>query len=498
MKHQNKFFIESLHPLYEAVQCSGIFTDSKYFVDAVPKYSAEEIIAAYTAIKEDTSIDLKNFVETNFSLPAESVSEYSSAKKNITTHLNDLWEELKRTPAESGGTLIPLPHEYIVPGGRFREVYYWDSYFTMLGLLVSKKKSLVENMIDNFAYLINEAGFIPNGNRTYYLGRSQPPFFALMVNILAEEKGDAIFLKYQSAIEKEYQFWMKGAEQLNEKNTAIDHVVLPGANTVMNRYWDANTVPRPEAFAEDIHIAKASDNTPETVYRHIRAAAESGWDFSSRWFADSSNMATILTADLIPVDLNCLLLYMEETLQHIYQLQNDVERVQLFQIKIEQRKSAIQEYCWNENEGCYFDYNFVSKKQVVHFNLATVFPLFFNVATKEQATKVAALIQQKMLQPGGVVTTIYKTGQQWDAPNGWAPLQWMTYKGLKNYGFTTLAAQVKNNWLQNCEKVFAETGKMMEKYNVMDTTVSAGGGEYPNQDGFGWTNGVYLKMKAEE
>jgi alpha,alpha-trehalase len=209
-------------------------------------------------------------------------------------------------------------------------------------------------------------------------------------------------------------------------------------------------------------------------------------------------MATILTADLIPVDLNCLLLYMEETLQHIYQLQNDVERVQLFQIKIEQRKSAIQEYCWNENEGCYFDYNFVSKKQVVHFNLATVFPLFFNVATKEQATKVAALIQQKMLQPGGVVTTIYKTGQQWDAPNGWAPLQWMTYKGLKNYGFTTLAAQVKNNWLQNCEKVFAETGKMMEKYNVMDTTVSAGGGEYPNQDGFGWTNGVYLKMKAEE
>jgi len=497
MKKAGMFFIESLHSLYEAVQSSGIYADSKYFVDAVPKYTVDKILSAYAAIKDDAAFDLKNFIATNFELPAEKVSDYSSAQKNISTHLNDLWEELKRTPAAGGGTLIPLPYEYIVPGGRFREVYYWDSYFTMLGLLVSKKVSMVENMLDNFAYLINEVGFIPNGNRTYYLGRSQPPFFALMVNILAAEKGDAIFLKYQSAIEKEYHFWMKGAEELNEKHTAIDHVVMPGANTVMNRYWDAHAAPRPEAFAEDIHIAKSASNKPEIVYRHIRAAAESGWDFSSRWFSNGRDMATIQTTDLIPVDLNCLILFMEETLQHIYQLQNDTANAALYTIKIEQRKQAIQQYCWNEKEGCYFDYNFVTQQQVVHFNLSTVFPLFFNVATKEQAAKVAALIQQKYLQPGGVVTTVYNTGQQWDAPNGWAPLQWMTYKGLKNYGFSTLAAQVKNNWLQNCEKVFAETGKMMEKYNVMDTAVTAGGGEYPNQDGFGWTNGVYLKMKAE-
>lgn len=497
MANQDMFFIESLHPLYEAVQSAGIFADSKLFVDAVPLHTAEEIVAQYEIVKNKTDFNLKEFVENNFALPAEKISTYSSAKKTIDTHLNDLWEELKRTPDTTGGTLIPLPHDYIVPGGRFREIYYWDSYFTMLGLQVSKKIQQIENMVENFAYLIDEVGFIPNGNRTYYLGRSQPPFFALMVNLLSEENGAATLLKYQSAIENEYEFWMKGMGQLAADHNAIDHVVLLAENAVLNRYWDAKAAPRPEAFAEDMHITSEAENEPEIVYRHIRAAAESGWDFSSRWFKDGKEMSAIQTTNIIPVDLNCLLLYMEETLQKVYQLQNDTINVQLFQIKIDQRKAAIQTYCWNEEEGCFFDYNFIEQTQVIHFNLATVFPLFFNVADKDQAAKIAALIKNKLLFSGGVVTTIYRTGQQWDAPNGWAPLQWMTYKGLLNYGFTELAHQIKQNWLSNCEKVFAETGKMMEKYNVMDTNVSAGGGEYPNQDGFGWTNGVYLKMKSE-
>jgi alpha,alpha-trehalase len=353
-------------------------------------------------------------------------------------------------------------------------------------------------MVDNFAYLINQIGFIPNGNRTYYLGRSQPPFFALMVNLLSEEKGATVLLKYKAELEKEYHFWMEGAAELSDEKKSIAHVVLLEKGMVLNRYWDATADPRPEAFVEDKHIAAAAKNTTEMVYRHIRAAAESGWDFSSRWFKDGANMNTIQTTNLIPVDLNCLLLYLEETLQKIYQQQADSVNILLFKTKIDNRKRAIQKYCWNNEEGCYFDFNCIENKQVVHFNLATVFPLFFNIATTQQAQQVATLVQQKLLCPGGVVTTIYRTGQQWDAPNGWAPLQWMAYKGLKNYGFTSLANTIKNNWLHNCEKVFTETGKMMEKYNVMDTTVGAGGGEYPNQDGFGWTNGVYLKMKTEK
>jgi alpha,alpha-trehalase len=498
MQHDNLFFIESLGFFYEAVQSSGIFADSKFFVDAVPVNSAEEIMAAYHAKKDVATFDLKAFVAENFILPTEKISTYSSAQKNIDTHLNDLWDELKRTPDATGGTLIPLPHAYIVPGGRFREIYYWDSYFTMLGLQVSKKVEVIQNMVDNFAYLINQIGFIPNGNRTYYLGRSQPPFFALMVNLLSEEKGATVLLKYKAELEKEYHFWMEGAAELSDEKKSIAHVVLLEKGMVLNRYWDATADPRPEAFVEDKHIAAAAKNTTEMVYRHIRAAAESGWDFSSRWFKDGANMNTIQTTDLIPVDLNCLLLYLEETLQKIYLQQADSVNISLFKTKVDNRKRAIQKYCWNNEEGCYFDFNCIENKQVVHFNLATVFPLFFNIATTQQAQQVATLVQQKLLCPGGVVTTIYRTGQQWDAPNGWAPLQWMAYKGLKNYGFTSLANTIKNNWLHNCEKVFAETGKMMEKYNVMDTTVGAGGGEYPNQDGFGWTNGVYLKMKTEK
>jgi len=188
---------------------------------------------------------------------------------------------------------------------------------------------------------------------------------------------------------------------------------------------------------------------------------------------------------------------MEETLLRTYQQQQLQSKADLFQLKIKKRTAAIQTFCWNESRGCFFDFNFTTNQQEEHFNLATVFPLFFNIATAVQAEKIASLLKDKFLYPGGLITTLYKTGQQWDAPNGWAPLQWMAYKGLQNYGYNELANTIKTNWLGNCEKVFAETGKMMEKYNVMDTTVNAGGGEYPNQDGFGWTNGVYLKMKSE-
>jgi alpha,alpha-trehalase len=495
MKEETLFFIESLGALYEDVQLARIFADSKYFVDCIPKYPAGDILDDYENKKNLPGFDLKKFVEDWFILPQETASDYSSSNKDIITHINDLWDELKRTADTRGGTLINLPKDYIVPGGRFREIYYWDSYFTMLGLQVSGKTALIASMLDNFAFLINEFGFIPNGNRTYYLGRSQPPFFALMVQLLAEEKGESVFMKFAPALEKEYHFWMNGETQLDKDNRAINHVVLMGDGSVLNRYWDMKDEPRPEASLEDKEVAEKSGRNEASVYRHLRAAAASGWDFSSRWFADKKNIETIHTTDIIPVDLNCLLLFMEETLLKIYRQQNDDANVSLFEMKTIKRKKAIQTWCWSEVAGCYFDVDFVAGKQVEHYNLATLFPLFFQIALPPQAEKITELVKQKFLHGGGLVTSIYNSGQQWDAPNGWAPLQWITFKGLKNYGFNQLADEVKHNWLSHCEKVFKETGKMMEKYNVMDEGAKGGGGEYPNQDGFGWTNGVYLKMK---
>ncbi|GAC1531876.1 MAG: alpha,alpha-trehalase TreF [Sediminibacterium sp.] len=475
------FDITSLSPLYEAVQSAKLFADSKFFVDCTPKLATNALLAAYAAAREQPDFNLKDFVTSHFNPPAEAGSHYQSANKPILQHLTGLWDILKRSPDDQGGTLIPLPHPYIVPGGRFREVYYWDSYFTMLGLQVSGYTDMIQNMVDNFAYLIRELGFIPNGNRTYYLGRSQPPFFALMVSVLAEEKGYGILLRYKEVLEKEYDFWMKG-----------ERAVRMPDGLILNRYWDDLAVPRPEAFVEDTEIAYRSDKSAATVYRHIRAAAESGWDFSSRWFKEADRMETIQTTDIIPVDLNCLLLFLETSLLQIYEQLNDREQTGTMQSHIQRRRQAIEKYCWDEQRGFYFDYHLTNQNYSAVYTLAAVYPLFFGIASKRQAERVSEILAEKFLQPGGLVTTLSRTGQQWDAPNGWAPLQWMAYKGLLNFDLQQLALQIKTRWMQTNEKVYAETGKMMEKYNVTDTSTRAGGGEYPNQDGFGWTNGVYL------
>jgi alpha,alpha-trehalase len=491
------FYIDSLAELFSAVQSSGIFPDSKYFVDCIPVGDPSLIVAAYQKEKNNPDFELKTFVQDHFVLPEAKASLYTSANKTINKHLEDLWDTLQRQPDIPKGTLIPLPHSYIVPGGRFREIYYWDSYFTLLGVQVSKRSNIIQNVADNLAHLINTIGFIPNGNRTYYIGRSQPPFFPLIVELLAEEKGPAILEKYLPQLEKEYAFWMDGSDTLSNANSSAYRVVQMPNGSILNRYWDNFDFPRPESHIEDIHLAQKSGRDPKTVYRHIRAAAESGWDFSTRWFKDGNTMETIQTTDIIPVDLNCLLLHAEELLLKIYTENKNEAAKAVFTKKVEARKSALQLYCWNEDEGFYFDYNHVSNQQSPLFTIAAAYPLFFRLASQAQAKRVAAVIEEKFLQAGGVLTTVYQTGQQWDAPNGWAPLQWMAFKGLKNYGFAKIAGEIKNRWMATNEKVYAETGKMMEKYNVMNNATKAGGGEYPNQDGFGWTNGVYLKLQSE-
>jgi len=485
------FFIESLSRLYTDVQSQRIFTDSKHFVDGNPAAPPAVILDRYEKEKELPGFDLKAFVERYFVFQPDMDTGYHSNNKPLLLHLVDLWDVLKRLPADTGGTLISLPYPYIVPGGRFREVYYWDTWFTMLGLQVSHRVDIIRNMVDNFSYLLNHLGFIPNANRTYYLGRSQPPFFSLMVTLLSEEDGESVLNKYRPQLEKEYAFWMEGQQM--DAATHRHLVKMPGG-LHMNRYWDDYDTPRPEAYTEDVELAAHSGNPRGVVYRHTRAAAESGWDFSCRWFADGQRMHTIQTTDLIPVDLNCLLLHLEQTLQRAYMLNGDTAAAAIFNKKIQDRRQAIQQYNWNEEAGFYFDYNHAAGRQSGLYTLAAVYPLFFRVATAVQAEQVARVLEAQFLHEGGLVTTPYQTGQQWDAPNGWAPLQWMAYKGLVNYGHATLAGAIKERWMATNEKVYAATGKMMEKYNVMDMHTAAGGGEYENQDGFGWTNGVYLAL----
>lgn len=490
--------IYELNPLFEDVQMQQVFADGKTFVDCVPKRDLAEILKEYNQVKAKTGFNLREFVLQHFNLPEVPDTGFSSnTNKSIDQHIESLWPILTRKPDSKKGSLIPLPYPYIVPGGRFGEIYYWDSYFTMLGIQVSGKRDMIENMVKNFAHLIDTVGHIPNGNRTYYLSRSQPPFFSLMVRLLSEEKGKNILSDYLVQLEKEYRFWMNGADELTEKNIALHHVVRMPDGEIMNRYWDENNTPRPESYREDVELAHQSSQPREMLYRHIRAAAASGWDFSSRWFKDGKNFADIHTAEIVPVDLNCLLWHLETSIAEGFALKGERKTSEQYLVLAEQRKRNITKYCWNSNLKFYFDYDLTSGKQKQWFTLAGITPLFFSIAAREHAEGAAGIIKEKFLQPGGVVTTLENSGQQWDAPNGWAPLQWMTIQGLENYGFSQLAKEIAFRWVALNEKVYAQTGKMMEKYDVMNLDKLAGGGEYPSQDGFGWSNGVLLALIAK-
>ncbi|WP_017729919.1 alpha,alpha-trehalase TreF [Nafulsella turpanensis] len=489
---------EELGELFTDVQEGAVFTDSKTFVDAIPRYPVKEILKKYRERQDDSNFDLAAFVNENFIIPSQPSLNESDTFPPIVEHIEELWGELVRVDTPSAGSLIELPHPYIVPGGRFNEMYYWDSYFTMLGLQVSGRNTLIRQMVENFAWLIKEYGFIPNGTRTYYLSRSQPPFFSLMVGLLAEVEGDSVYTEFLPHLLQEYRFWMEGTHELGPQQKAFKRVVLLENGSVLNRYWDNKDIPRPEAYKEDVATAELANQQPSLTYRNLRAAAESGWDFSSRWLGNGLTLSSIQTTDIIPVDLNSLLYQLELTIAKAYALQENDEKSKEFVVYAVNRKNALLEYCWSPEADFFMDYNFTSRQPTGVYSLAGMYPLFFELAQEQQAMKVAGIIEEYFLYPGGLPSTLTLTGQQWDAPNGWAPLQWISYVGLLNYGYTDLAETIKERWLETVENEYQESGKLLEKYNVIYPEVAGGGGEYPTQDGFGWTNGVYLQMVKDQ
>jgi alpha,alpha-trehalase len=478
--------------LFHDVQMSGIFADSKTFVDARPLFPPAEIVARY-----DGS-DLRAFVARNFELPRPVAEGFrTDPSRTMEQHIEALWPVLTRPPdsADARSSLLPLPRPYVVPGGRFREVYYWDSYFTMLGLVQSGRTDLVRDMLDNFAYLIETYGHIPNGNRTYYLSRSQPPFFGAMVGLYARATDTTQALRYLGALEAEYKFWMDGAERLGPAQVYARVVRLPNG-PVLNRYWDDLAEPRPESYRADYEIAQTlPDSQRERFYRNAKATAESGWDFSSRWMRDPKDLRTLETTELIPIDLNSLLYNLEQTIAALRGFRGDAAGAARFRKAAEARRQALLDIAWDITSGFFYDVRWRSGERVMDRpSLAAAYPLYFGLATDLQGKRVAARLEQEFLKPGGFVTTLIASGQQWDAPNGWPPLEWLAIEGVRRYGRADLADAARDRWLALNRRTYRSTGRMTEKYDVVDLHRRAGGGEYPTQDGFGWTNGVVLAL----
>lgn len=477
--------------LYRDVEMRGIFPDSKTFADATPRRSATAILNAYRQCDCRTDAALRTFVATHFILPGTPASA-AQEKLPLAQHIDALWPQLTRTlpSVPAGSSALPLPRPFVVPGGRFREMYYWDSYFSMLGLPLAGRQDLVEDMIANFGSLLDRYGRIPNGTRTYYLSRSQPPFFYLMAGLSKDPRTLAQRTRWMRI---EHAFWMAGERGLKPGEQHA-RVVRLADGSLLNRYWDDRDDPRDESYREDTALAQANPQRDRRqLFRDLRAAAESGWDFSSRWLGDGRTLATIRTTQLAPVDLNSLLYGLESAIAANCRALSDAACARTFAARAGARAAAIRAHFWNP-AGYFADYDLDTNRVAEGRTAAMAFPLFARIASGAQAHAAASALAP-LVGSGGLRTTLARTGQQWDDPNGWAPLQWIAVRGLGAYGEDALAARITGAWLATVTREYDASGKLLEKYDAADQR-PGGGGEYPLQDGFGWTNGVTRALMA--
>ncbi len=473
---------ELFGPLLSRVQESGILADGKIFVDAVPKRPIAEIMADFASLAPGDD-ELLKFVEANFDLPVLVAPVVTGQPAHpLRGYIRSMWTNLAREPdqAPDNSSALSVGHRHVVPGGRFREIYYWDSFFTMLGLLRDGENALATGIVDALTDLIEEHGHIPNGTRTYYLGRSQPPLYHMMVALLNDQR-PTVAARRLAAMKQEYAWWMDGADQL-APGTQTAHVAMLADGSILNRYWDPRDTPRDESWREDVDTAAQSGRNAEDVYRDLRAGAESGWDFSSRWL-DGAALSSIRTTTIAPVDLNAFLFGLEMAIAS-----SDDPDAASYEKRAKCRREAMHKRMWNP-DGYFADYDLAREAVRSVPTAAALAPLLSGLATQKQANATADLVRDRMLANGGLRTTLLASGQQWDMPNGWAPLQWIAVTGLSRYGQLGLAREIARRWIATVEESYRRTGLLFEKYNVEASSIGVGG-EYAPQIGFGWTNGV--------
>ncbi len=378
----------------------------------------------------------------------------------VLNYIDAYWPRLIRQNPQDQHTLIGLPRPYMIPsdsGDMFQEMYYWDSYFTALGLVGSEHEQLILDMTENMIYLFNRFGVIPNGSRYYFLSRSQPPFLTSMIWLChdVQRRTD------QAAARDLVDRWMLVAER--EHETVWLGTQQPHRRQVhagLSRYYDINSL-------------------------DILAGCESGWDHSARcedrWL------------DHLPVDLNAILYQREKDLERAALLLNDEHKADSWHRRAEKRKATILELMWDEREGFFFDYDYVNKRRTLYPTLAGFYPLWSGLATPLQAQRIVRDWLPRFEREGGLVTSLtHKLGCQWGHPNGWAPLHWLAVNGLENYGWTEEARRIRQKWCDNCTTVYEASGAMWEKYNVVETGGELEEGVYGSVKGFGWSNGVFV------
>uniref|UniRef100_A0AC35GXD5 Trehalase n=1 Tax=Panagrolaimus sp. PS1159 TaxID=55785 RepID=A0AC35GXD5_9BILA len=421
--------------------------------------------------------------------------------------LNGIWKNLCKQMDEKvlknpeKYSLLPLKHKFIAPGGRFREPYYWDAYWIIKGLMASELYDAAKQMIYNFADYVDNYGFIPNGGRVYYLQRSQPPLFIPMIYEIYEATKNATFVKEMLPfMEKEFNYWQ-------ESHT---YSIKMGRKLYTVYRWRAGSnTPRPESYKEDLTTAAAANATDkesqQRIYRDLASAAESGQDFSTRWFADKNSIHTVETTNILPVDLNSFLCWNMRILAYFFdQVSTNDIKADIYRNLLVKHRRAVHAVFYNEKEQMWLDYNIKEKRHNPTFYATNSIPLFthcYNSLDQGKAEDVFNFFNRSHAfdYPGGVPASMVKeTNEQWDYPNGWGPINHMIIEGLRKSAAPPaqdVAFSLATRWVRENFNVYKKTGHMWEKYDVAGTVPEPGkGGEYEVQDGFGWTNGAILDL----
>jgi alpha,alpha-trehalase len=439
------------------------------------------------------------------------------------------------TNAFSPHGLLYLENPYVVPGGRFNEMYGWDSYFILRGLLRAGKVGLARGMVENFFFEIEHYGAVLNANRTYYLSRSQPPFLTSMILGVYEAQKEQGH-EDRAWLERAYAYAVRDhALWINDPHLAGD--------TGLSRYFDLGTGPAPESLKDETdhyqRVAeyflqhtelgdrllverKATDspeaaigpryslqlcNVPLTMqkvncdpvkdlslsrdyFKGDRSMRESGFDISFRFSAFGAD-----THHFAPACLNSLLYKEEKDLEVMSTVLGRPQEAEEWKKQAAAHQKALRDWMWDAQLGEFFDYNFVTRKHSVYEYASTFYPLWAGLATKEQAAAVVKNLPH-FERPGGFMTSPYDTGAQWDAPYAWAPVQFMVVEGLRRYGYTAQADRLSYEFLSTVAENFRRDGTIREKYNAVNrTTESATTSGYTiNVVGFGWTNAAFLEF----
>ena len=540
-------------PILHAVELSGMFDDSKTFVDMPLKFDPSVVEARFRALNGTVGKGipvekLEDFVNENFDKAGSDLESFQPGDWNPNppflkrlesqpklhkwaAEVHKLWLVLGRKPSADvksnplQHSLLWTPNPIVVPGGRFRESYYWDTFWILKGLVVSDMLTTATGVVENLLYFCEKFGFVPNGGRSYYLTRSQPPLLSSMVRVVYEalmaddQEGNAgKFLEHAVPIlRKEYVFWTTRRRANMEKYAPLC------------TYNAETKLPRPESYREDYQLAHEHGNRSakerENLYKNIAAAAESGWDFSSRWFADGKTLGTVNSANIIPVDLNSYMLRFELNMAYFYDQPSfrsngkGLGKSGVFFDAAVTRYRAMEKWLWNDRRRSWSDFNMSSSGHSDVVAVSDYLPLWaFSVPSLQSS---AAFNHSHMLgslgslQTSGVVgkagylksTTTGGTGQQWDSPNAWACMQHLMVEGLLSFQAPqaeketatahAMGKSIASKWIETNFEAYAKAGYMYEKYDADTRGKGGGGGEYKPQVGFGWTNGVALVFLNE-